>query len=486
MPEPNPEKRLNWERFRFAIIGPLLAAPPQAGELQGQLRVLAQKQWIHPCDPTRHLRVSRSTIERWYYKALRSKNPVDALKRRKRADYRKTRVVSPTVLALLEQQYQQNPHWSVQLHHDNLRAVAHEDAKLVIPSYSTLLRVMRSRGWRTRQRLKRNTDGAMQAQQRLQEREVRSFEVDHVNALWHLDYHHGSLKIARADGQWKRPKLLGIIDDRSRLLCHLQWYWEEDTRTLVHGFCQALQKRGLPRAVMSDNGSAMTSDEFTQGLHRLGILHETTLPYSPYQNGKQEVFWAKLEGRLMAMLTDVKDLCLKRLNDYTHAWVEQDYHRHPHRELATTPLQTFLNHQNVSRPCPSSQTLEQVFARQVTRKQRRSDGTISVAGCRFEIPNAYRHLDHITLRYTQWDLSKIDMVDPDRDVVIKRLFPWDKSANANGLRRAITQQQTMADPAEPKQKQPPALLAKMLRDQNDTGLPPAYIPLDTEHEEKKS
>lgn len=143
MPEPNPEKRLNWERFRFAIIGPLLAAPPQAGELQGQLRVLAQKQWIHPCDPTRHLRVSRSTIERWYYKALRSKNPVDALKRRKRADYRKTRVVSPTVLALLEQQYQQNPHWSVQLHHDNLRAVAHEDAKLVIPSYSTLLRVMR-------------------------------------------------------------------------------------------------------------------------------------------------------------------------------------------------------------------------------------------------------------------------------------------------------------------------------------------------------
>ena len=486
MPEPNSEKRLNWERFRFAIIGPLLAAPPEVGDLQAQFRVLAQKQWIHPCDPTRHLRVSRSTIERWYYKALRSKNPVDALKRRKRTDYRKTRSVSTAVLALLEQQYHQNPHWSVQLHHDNLRAVALDDTKLVIPSYSTLLRVMRSRGWQTCQRPKRNTDGAMQAQQRLQEREVRSFEVDHVNALWHLDFHHSSLKIARADGQWKRPKLLGIIDDHSRLLCHLQWYWEEDTRTLVHGFCQALQKRGLPRAVMSDNGSAMTSDEFTQGLHRLGILHETTLPFSPYQNGKQEVFWAKLEGRLMAMLTDVKDLCLKRLNDYTHAWVEQDYHRHSHRELGTTPLQTFLNHQNVSRPCPSSQTLEQVFSRQVTRKQRRSDGTISVAGCRFEIPNAYRHLDHITLRYTQWDLSKIDMVDPDQDVVIKRLFPWDKSANANGRRRAITQQHATVVSTVPKQTHPPALLAKMLRDQNDTGLPPAYLPLDTEHEEQKS
>lgn len=399
MPKPALQERLNWERFRFAIIGPLLAAPPPAGDLQAQLRKLAQKQWIHPCDPTRTLQVSRSTIERWYYKALRSKNPINALKRRKRADYRRARVVSPAVLILVEQQYRQYPHWSVQLHHDNLCALAQADPKLVIPSYSTLLRLMRTKGWRAHRKPKRNTSGAIQAQQRLQEREVRSFEVDYVNALWHLDFHNSSIKIARTNGQWQTPKLLGVIDDRSRLICHLQWYWAEDTQTLVHGFCQALQKRGLPRAVMSDNGSAMTSDEFTQGLHRLGILHETTLPYSPYQNAKQETFWAKLEGRLMAMLVDVKDLCLKRLNDYTQAWVEHDYHRRCHRELSTTPLEAFLNHKNVSRPCPPLQTLEQVFARQVTRKQRHSDGTISVAGCRFEIPNAYRHLDYITLRY---------------------------------------------------------------------------------------
>jgi len=42
----------------------------------------------------------------------------------------------------------------------------------------------------------------------------------------------------------------------------------------------------------------MLADEFTQVLLRLGILHETTLPYSPYQNGKQECFWGHLEGRL--------------------------------------------------------------------------------------------------------------------------------------------------------------------------------------------
>ena len=56
----------------------------------------------------------------------------------------------------------------------------------------------------------------------------------------------------------------------------------------MHGFSQGIQKCGLPRAAMSDNGSAMLADEFTEGLLRLGILHETTLPFSAYQNGKQE------------------------------------------------------------------------------------------------------------------------------------------------------------------------------------------------------
>ena len=45
----------------------------------------------------------------------------------------------------------------------------------------------------------------------------------------------------------------------------------ENTECLVHCVSQALQRRGLPRAIYSDNGAAMTSGEFTTGLHRLGI-----------------------------------------------------------------------------------------------------------------------------------------------------------------------------------------------------------------------
>ena len=34
---------------------------------------------------------------------------------------------------------------------------------------------------------------------------------------------------------------------------------------------------------MTDNGAAMLATETTAGLAALSILHQTTLPYSPYQ-----------------------------------------------------------------------------------------------------------------------------------------------------------------------------------------------------------
>ena len=64
-------------------------------------------------------------------------------------------------------------------------------------------------------------------------------------------------------------------------------------------------RRALPRSLLTDNGAAMMAEEFQNGLHILGILHQKTLPFSPWQNGKQERVWGHLEGRLIAMLDGV-------------------------------------------------------------------------------------------------------------------------------------------------------------------------------------
>jgi hypothetical protein len=54
-----------WAHLRFSIVGPLLAAPPQRGELQAELERLAAKEWRHPVtgEPARF---GASTIQRWY------------------------------------------------------------------------------------------------------------------------------------------------------------------------------------------------------------------------------------------------------------------------------------------------------------------------------------------------------------------------------------------------------------------------------------
>ena len=57
--------------------------------------------------------------------------------------------------------------------------------------------------------------------------------------------------------------MLGLLDDRSRVACHLQWYLDETAETLVHGLTQAIQKRGLPRALLTDNGAAMLAAGFS-------------------------------------------------------------------------------------------------------------------------------------------------------------------------------------------------------------------------------
>jgi len=100
-----------------------------------------------------------------------------------------------------------------------------------------------------------------------------------------------------------------------------QWYLDETAESLIHGLTQAFLKRGLPRALLSDNGSAMTATETTEGLTRLSVTRRTTLPYSPHQNGKQESFWNPVEGRLVAMLGGQRDLTLALLNEATQAWV---------------------------------------------------------------------------------------------------------------------------------------------------------------------
>jgi putative transposase len=445
-----------WAQLRFSVIGHLLADPPAKGALQSAIDELAGREWRHPVtfEP---VKFGASTIQRWYYRALRERqDPVAVLRRKPRQDGgRQTSVTAP------------------------LRQALHAQSALrPMPSYSTILRYLKAQGLEKRRRAtSRRTAGALAAEAKLAEREIRGYEAEHVGSLVHWDCHVGSRKVLTPGGEWRTPVLFGVLDDRSRVACHLQWYLSETAENIAHGLSQAFMKRGLPRAAMSDNGAAMTATEIAEGLARLGVLHETTLPYSPYMNGKLEHLWAVIEGRLMAMLEGVADLSLAMLNQATQAWVEPDYNRKLHSEIGQTPLDRFLAGPSVMRPCPEGAALKLAFTRTERRAQRKSDGTIVIEGRRFEAPNQYRHLARLEVRYAAWDLTQVHLIDERLGTVLCRLFPQDKARNADGLRRSL--EAVSAEPvAAPAASGMAPLLARLIERQTATGLPPPYLVKD--------
>jgi transposase InsO family protein len=479
-----------WAHLRFAIVGPLLAAPPKRGELQSELERLSQKLWQHPITGEL-VCFGLSTIQRWYYEARAAKqDPLRALRRKRRRDSGCLRAWSDGLRQVLEGQYESHRSWSYQLHVDNLKVEVEENPELgPMPSYSTVRRYMKSVGMVKQRRRRRRRDAVEGSDpgftgEGLERREVRSYESEYVHGLWHSDFHHGSLKVLTAGGEWWVPRLMAVLDDCSRLGCHGQWYLTETAEDLAHGWQQAFLKRGLPRELLTDNGSAMVAQETRQGLLRLGIHHATTLPYCPYQNGKQEVFFSQVEGRFMAMLENVRELTLEQLNEATQAWMEMEYNRTLHSETGQTPLRRFLEAPSVGRECPPVDELRLAFCCETSRRQRRSDGTISLNGIRFEIPGRLRHLERIFVRYPSWDLSRVHLVDEREGTVLCRLYPLDKTKNADGRRRCLEAPAGEAA-GPPKQTGMAPLLRKLVQQYRATGLPPAYLPKPLRHDEEE-
>lgn len=471
-----------WAQLRHAVIGSLLASPPAPGALHERLTALSAQPWTHPTTGDR-VHFGCSTIERWYYAARKERrDPLAALARKVRRDRGHQTTIGKALAARIAAQYATHRGWTIQLHHDNLGAIVRAEPALgPLPSYPTLRRYLLAQGMvRVRRGPGGHRPGALAAQDRRDRFEQRSYEVAHVGALWHADFHDGKRLVLLPDGRRALPQLFGVIDDHSRAVCHAQWYLNEDTESLVHGVSQAILKRGLPRAMMTDEGGAMKADEYVQGLAILGIERDLTGGYSPEHNAKIETFWGPLEGRLMAMLEGEKELTLKLLNDATQAWVEGDHNRRMHEGIGEKPLDRFLSAPSVLRPSPSADGLRAAFRRTVARTQRRSDGTFTLDGVRYEIPSRFRTLRELTVRYARWDLSLVELYDARTGLAQCRVFPIDKVANAAGHRKRVDPAPVHLD-ASPDAAAPgiaPYLL-ELIANYAATGLLPGYLPTVT-------
>jgi hypothetical protein len=169
-----------------------------------RLRALADQSWRHPTSGA-WVHFGVSTIERWYYRALRAKqDPVGVLQRRVRQDAGGFRAIAAALAEKLTAQYRAHPQWSYQLHADNLAAVVEKEPALgTCPAYASVRRFLKAHGLFPRPRRGPvHRPGAQAAEMRFATREVRSYQSEQVNALWHLDFHHGKVRVLLSDGQW--------------------------------------------------------------------------------------------------------------------------------------------------------------------------------------------------------------------------------------------------------------------------------------------
>lgn len=150
-------------------------------------------------------------------------------------------------------------------------------------SRTTVGRVLVEQGAKPRKPVRRRRNRPVQ---------VRHFERARPNELWQTDITTFMLK-----GQY-RVYLIAFMDDNSRFLVGWGLFRRQTTSNVQEVFRAAIEKHGLPKEVLSDNGRQYYTwrgkSQFTVMLTKLGIAHIRSRPYHPQTLGKIESFWRNL------------------------------------------------------------------------------------------------------------------------------------------------------------------------------------------------
>jgi hypothetical protein len=176
--------------------------------------------------------------------------------------------------------------------------------------------------------------------------------------------------------------LIALIDDHSRLVAHAEFYLNERLSSYVEALKQAVAKRGLPRKLYVDNGSAFRCRQLEHICAQLGIALIHSTPYSPEGRGKIERFFRTIRSEL---LSGFKGETLEELNQVLDLWLEDVYHQRVHGSTGQTPFARFSENLHCIRQAPEN--LNDYF-RHSARRRVAKDRTIILNGSLYEAPVA--------------------------------------------------------------------------------------------------
>jgi transposase InsO family protein len=208
-----------------------------------------------------------------------------------------------------------------------------------------------------------------------------AFSMEHSNDLWQGDTMFGPY-VKCKDGH-RQAKLIAFIDDASRVICHGEFFFEENIETLIKALKAAFYKRGLPNQLYVDNGSIYCSKEITLICARIGCILRHTPVRDAASKGKIERFFKRVRSQFLSRKLDLSSL--DALNRAFTLWVEDEYNATSHSTLGMKPIDRFGLDLKRIRFLNPSDFNDELFYTEETRKVKR-DNTFSFKGGRYETP----------------------------------------------------------------------------------------------------
>ena len=254
-----------------------------------------------------------------------------------------------------------------------------------------------------------------------------AFAMQYANELWQADTLFGP-SIQQADGRCRKTFLIAFLDDASRVICHAQFFYRDNTENMVLAFRQALYKRSKPQRLYFDNGSNYKSKAIFQACVRLNIQ----LSHAPVRDGaakgKIERFFRGFRDRFLTLHREFESL--EQLNQLPHEWVENEYNAKHHSGIQMIPVERFnLDRQRIDYLCEDEFSAE-VFFVEEARKVSKTN-VFSMFAQKFECPVDLRGKT-IQVRYDR--MAKDSLIVYFNEQRMGKAHPLDVYLNAQSLR----------------------------------------------------
>lgn len=365
--------------FRYGVIADLIHLPRGKGSgLYDKLRDKADRDWEIPF--TLRRRIAVETMREWL--TAYRKGGFDALSPKVRRDNGVTRAIPQHVADLLVETKEANRKLSVPLLIDRVVA-EHELPEGVELKPATVHRLLARHG------LNRKPAGEPTS------KDKRHFAFDKAGELWMSDVMHGP-RVVGEHGRKRKTYLIGLIDDATRVVPYAAFAFGENTASLLPVMEQAVRRRGVPKRLYVDNGSAFRSKHLALVCAKLGVTLIHARPHQPAGKGKQERFFRTVRMRLIPTLSEQDHKSLGALNRRLWGWVEGEYHHTPHRGLGgDTPLDRWAMCSDEVRLADAD--VGELFLFEQKRKVAK-DRTVSLDGVLYEV-DALLVGETVTLRY---------------------------------------------------------------------------------------